>query len=54
MTKQIQKVSDQSQSVELSDHELDMIVGGTTPQDKASPNLFKLCTTGEHIKTLTL
>jgi type VI protein secretion system component Hcp len=54
MTEQIRKVSDQSQSVELNDQQLDMIAGGTTPKDQASPNLFKLCATGEHVKTATL
>jgi type VI protein secretion system component Hcp len=49
-----QEVSDLSQSIELNEQQLDMIAGGTTPKDKASPNLFKLCCSGEHIKTATL
>jgi type VI protein secretion system component Hcp len=48
-----QKVSDQSQLIELNEQQLDMIAGGTTTKDKASPNLFKLCATGEHLKTAT-
>ena len=55
MSKQIRKeVSDQSQSVELNEQQLDMIAGGTKTIDKASPNLFKLCCAGEHIKTATI
>ena len=46
-----QEVSVQSQSIELNEQQLDLIAGG---KDKASPNLFKWCATGEHIKTATL
>jgi type VI protein secretion system component Hcp len=45
-----QKAGDQSKPSELNEQQLDMIAGGTTSTDKASPNLFKLTSTGTHIK----
>jgi type VI protein secretion system component Hcp len=49
-----QEVSDQSQPIELNEQQLDLIAGGTTIKDKASPNLYRLCATGEHLKTATI
>jgi type VI protein secretion system component Hcp len=48
------EVSDQCQPIELNQQQLDMIAGGTTIKDKASPNLFKVCATGKHLKTANL
>ena len=39
---------------ELPEAELNQVVGGTKPIDKASPKLFQNCVTGTHIKTATI
>ena len=46
--------SKQVLSIELNEQQLDVVTGGTKTVDKASPNLFKLCCAGEHIKTATI
>ena len=36
-------------SATLSEQELGQVVGGTKTVDSASPTLFKLCSSGQHI-----
>jgi type VI protein secretion system component Hcp len=45
---------DRSKPTELSDRQLDHVVGGTKKIDKASLSLFVQCASGEHLKTATL
>jgi hypothetical protein len=52
MTKQA--ADDRSKPNELSEQQLDNVVGGTKKIDKASAKLFESCATGEHLKTATL
>jgi type VI protein secretion system component Hcp len=49
-----QAADNRSQLIELSELQLDNVVGATKITDKASPKLFNSCATGEHIKTATL
>jgi hypothetical protein len=44
----------QSKPTELSEQQLDKVVGGTKKIDKASAKLFESCATGEHIKGATV
>jgi type VI protein secretion system component Hcp len=43
-----------SKPTELSEQQLDNVVGGTKKIDKASAKLFESCATGEHTKTATI
>jgi type VI protein secretion system component Hcp len=52
MTKQA--ADDRAKPTELSEQQLDNVVGGTKKIDKASAKLFESCATGEHIKTATI
>jgi type VI protein secretion system component Hcp len=45
---------DRSKPTELSDRQLDHVVGGTKKIDKASLSLIVQCASGEHLKTATL
>ena len=45
---------DRSKPTELSEQQLDEVVGGTKKIDKASAKLFESCATGEHIKGATV
>ena len=52
MTKQA--ADDRSKPIELSEQQLDNVLGGTKKIDKASAKLFESRATGEHLKTATL
>ena len=47
-------VTDVKPNDELSPEALSDVNGGVTKVDKPSPTLFKLCSSGEHIKTATI
>jgi bacteriocin-like protein len=46
--------NNRSELTELSEQELDNVVGGTKKVDRSSVKLFQACATGEHIKTATI
>lgn len=56
MSEEIQQkaIANVKPSDELSAEELAEANGGTKVVDKSSPNLFKACATGEHIKSATI
>jgi type VI protein secretion system component Hcp len=48
-------VDNRSKTTELSEQQLDYVVGGFVKKaDKSSAKLFQACATGEHLKTATL
>jgi type VI protein secretion system component Hcp len=50
-----QAANNRSRPTELSEQQLDYVVGGFVKKiDKSSAKLFQACATGEHIKTATL
>jgi type VI protein secretion system component Hcp len=49
-----QQQRNQSKPTELSELELDNVVGGTKKTDGASPNLFLKCCNGKHIDRVSV
>lgn len=48
------KDTKKTKPLELSDHDLDQVSGGTGSIDKASPKLSEACSTGKHFDKVTL